>query len=193
MSAPLIRIDRLSPVELSAARLDGDVFELGGGFMPADAPECSSLRAATLASAYGSGLVAVGLSAAWVHGAVPGEPLPHLAQPLPGVRARGRRHIIGLRVRDRPIEQGEAVRVGGLWVLTPERTLGDIALALAAAETPSRGRRLASRADRGDLAAAYAALSSDAARVAAAIRWLEDRTMSNKRGALRALRQVRPT
>lgn len=193
MSAPLIRIDRLSPAELSAARLDGDVFELGGGYMPADAPECASLRAATIVGVYGPGLVAVGLSAAWVHGATGDEPLPHLAQPLPGVRARARGHIAGLRVRDRPVEAGGAVDTNGLWVLTPARTLGDLALAVAATSTASRGRRLTSRADSGTLAAALAELAADERRVADAVLWLEAGTMSNKRGALEALRRFRTT
>lgn len=42
--------DRLSTAELTAARLDGDVVEIGEAFMPADAVETRELRAASLRS-----------------------------------------------------------------------------------------------------------------------------------------------
>ncbi|MGO1629345.1 MAG: hypothetical protein ACTHX2_11060, partial [Microbacterium sp.] len=74
MTSPRIRIERLSRTELCAARLDGDVFELGGGYMPADAVDAPALRAATLRDLFRTDLVAVGMSAAWVHGAIDSEP-----------------------------------------------------------------------------------------------------------------------
>ena len=56
--------DRLSLAELSAARLDGDLVELGDAFIPADAIETGALRAGSLTSMLGDTLAATHLTAA---------------------------------------------------------------------------------------------------------------------------------
>ena len=50
MSSPFLYFadERLSPAELSAARLDGHLVELGEAYIPADAVETRGLRAGSL-------------------------------------------------------------------------------------------------------------------------------------------------
>ena len=88
------RTQRLSAAELSAARLDGHLVELGEGYIPADAVETTHLRAASLAVLLGATLAATHLSAAWVYGAIDAAPPRHTVQ-----RAVPRRihHVIDRR------------------------------------------------------------------------------------------------
>lgn len=117
--------DRLSEAELSAARLDGHVVELGEGYIPADAVETRELRAGSLTELVGSSLAATHLSAAWIYGALPSAPARHTVQ-----RAVPRRlHTIidrRLRYRDLQVAERDLLRIGGVWVTTPERTLADL-------------------------------------------------------------------
>lgn len=118
--------DRLSIAELSAARLDGHLVELGEGYIPADAIETAHLRAASLRELLGSDLAATHESAAWVHGAIDEPPERHRAQ-----RAVGRRlhHVIDRRLtyRDGCLAEADLCTFGGVWVTTPVRTLADLA------------------------------------------------------------------
>lgn len=118
--------DALSPAELSAARLDGDVVELGEGYMPADAVETAWLRAGSLAPMVTDTLAVTHLSAAWVHGGLTEPPGRHTLQ-----RAVDRRlhHMIGRRFhyRDPHIDDADQLRIAGVRVTTPVRTLADLA------------------------------------------------------------------
>lgn len=118
--------DRLSAAELSAARLDGHVVELGDAFIPADAVETAALRAASLHRIVGDDLAASHLTAAWIHGALDDPPPRHTVQ-----RAAARRlhHVIGRRFvyRDPVVPAEDLVRMGGVQVTTPARTLADLA------------------------------------------------------------------
>ncbi len=118
--------ERLSPAELSAARLDGHLVELGDAYIPADAVETAALRAGSLRDLLSDTLAATHVSAAWVHGAVSEPPARHTVQ-----RAVERRlhHVIGRRLlyRDRPVAAADLQRLGGVWVTTPARTLADLA------------------------------------------------------------------
>lgn len=117
---------RLSVAELSAARLDGHVVELGEGYIPADAIETAHLRAASLAVLLGASLAATHASAAWVHGALAEPPTRHSAQ-----RAVPRRVHVPIHrrftYRDGWLEPGDLVVFAGVHVTTPERTLADLA------------------------------------------------------------------
>lgn len=117
--------DALSPAELSAARLDGHVVEVGEGYMPADAVETAWLRAASLAPIAGDTLAVTHLSAAWVHGGLDEPPLRHTVQ-----RAVSRRlhHIIGrrFRYRDPRVDEDDQVIIAGVRVTTAVRTLADL-------------------------------------------------------------------
>lgn len=118
---------RLTLCELSAARLDGDVIELGEGYIPADLVEGVEIRAASLAMLIPSGCAAAGPTAAWIHG----------AGSLPPPRQHARR-AVSRRIRpdpdrrvifhDTPVSEDQLRRVGALPVTTPERTMVDLAL-----------------------------------------------------------------
>lgn len=117
--------ERLSAAELSAARLDGHVVELGDAFIPADAVETPGLRAGSLREMLRDTLAATHLSAAWVHGALDTPPPRHTVQ-----RAVPRRlhHVFGARLlyRDGQVDERDLELRGGVLVTTPRRTLADL-------------------------------------------------------------------
>lgn len=119
--------DRLSLPELAAARLDGDVVELGEAYAPADLVETAALRAASLASLVAGlhGAAFAGMTAAWIHGAGDSPPDPHELQSATGRRLRAptTRRII---VHDPVLDPSDVQHLGGLAVTTPERTLIDL-------------------------------------------------------------------
>ncbi|WP_404432877.1 type IV toxin-antitoxin system AbiEi family antitoxin [Microbacterium lacus] len=128
MASPFLYFagDRLSVAELSAARLDGDLVELGDAYIPADAVETRGLRAGSLRGTLGVTLAATHLSAAWIHGGVDEPPARHTVQ-----RAVSRRvnHVLSRRIvyRDTNVALDDLLLIGGVWVTTPERTLVDLA------------------------------------------------------------------
>ncbi|GAA1845998.1 hypothetical protein ACFQZV_09665 [Microbacterium koreense] len=118
--------DRLSSAELSAARLDGHVVEVGDAYIPADAVETAALRAESLRDVLGTTLAASHLTAAWIHGAGHEAPVRHTVQ-----RAVQRRiHAVldaRVRYRDSRVEVDDLVLIGGMWVTSVPRTLADLA------------------------------------------------------------------
>lgn len=128
MPWPLIYLpgERLSVAELSAARLDGDLVEIGEGYMPADAVESTATRAASLRSICGSRLVVGSWSAAWVYGALPEPPSRHSVM-------RGAAHRVGNLIDRRAIfhdvgvEDRDVSDVEGVLVTSPLRTVIDVA------------------------------------------------------------------
>lgn len=166
--------ERLSTAELSAARLDGHLVELGEAYIPADAVETRELRAGSLGGLLGDTLAATHLSAAWVHGALAEPPARHTVQ-----RAVSRRlhHVLGRRLhyRDLQVDPNDLARIGGVWVTVPVRTLADL-----------------SRVGD-DAHVRAAALMADAAPGLAghAVAWLEDHgALPAKRSALALLRAL---
>lgn len=123
--------DRLTGTELAAARLDGDLVEIGDAFMPADAVETPELRAASLRPLIPPATALIGPSAAWVHGATAHPPGRHCVQRISRLRIN---HVIDIRLtyRDHLLDIAETDTIGGLAVTTPERTLVDLARDLAA-------------------------------------------------------------
>lgn len=127
MSSPFLYFadERLSPAELSAARLDGHLVELGEAYIPADAVETRGLRAGSLRGLLGDTLAATHLSAAWIHGALYEPPARHTVQ-----RAVPRRlhHVVGRRLlyRDLCVDPADLLRIGGVLVTSAERTLADL-------------------------------------------------------------------
>ncbi|GAA3902882.1 SAM-dependent methyltransferase [Microbacterium invictum] len=117
--------DRLSTAELTAARLDGDLVEIGEGFMPADAVETRELRAASLRTFVRDSLAVTHESAAWVHGAIADPPTPHFVQRVTAHRIP---YVVGSRVhyRDQRLPPGDSTRISGLATATPVRTLVDL-------------------------------------------------------------------
>ncbi|MEH3089332.1 MAG: SAM-dependent methyltransferase [Microbacterium arborescens] len=134
--------DGLSTAELLAARLDGDVVEVGEAFMPADAVETAELRAASLRPLVPRGLAVTHESAAWVHGALAEAPARHSVQRCAAQRGN---HVIDNRVRYRDLRlpQRDLVTVAGVPVTTPARTLGDLVRAAFADGTEPGAAALA--------------------------------------------------
>lgn len=127
MSWPFVYVAgvRLSGAELTGARLDGDLVEVGEAFMPADAVETRELRAASLRHLVGDAVAFTLESAAWVHGALPEPPPRHVVQRL------GERRLPPadprVRYSDQPLAApDDVVRISGVWVTTPARTLADL-------------------------------------------------------------------
>jgi hypothetical protein len=118
--------DRLSLAELCAARIDGDVVELGDAYIPADAVETRALRAGSLSGILGQTLAATHLSAAWVHGVLPVAPIRHTVQR--GVSRRlNRLPARNLVYRDLAVDAADLELIGGVLVTAPLRTLCDLA------------------------------------------------------------------
>ncbi|GAA3771883.1 hypothetical protein GCM10022240_25000 [Microbacterium kribbense] len=116
---------RLSSAELTAACLDGHLVALGEGYIPADAVETAALRAASLRELLPPGVAATHRSAAWIHGAPAAPPARHRVQ---RVSARRLHHRIDRRLQfhDTRMPPADVVRIGGVLVTTPIRTLVDL-------------------------------------------------------------------
>lgn len=175
MASPFLYFvdDRLSLAELTAARLDGDVVELGDAFIPADAIETRGLRAGSLVGLLGDTLAATHLTAAWVHGAIPDPPARHTVQ-----RATTRRlHYTPARIvhyRDLVIDARDLESIGGVQVTTRVRTLVD--LCRVDDDQHARAARLLAAGD-GEL-------------VAAALARLEAGSLPHKRAAIALLHGI---
>lgn len=121
----LVPGDRLSLPELCAARLDGDVVELGDAYAPTDRVETAHLRAASIAGRLEGrrGLAFAGPSAAWIHGA--GDQPPHLHE----VQLTGRRVRLSasqrLLLHETPLG-ADHLQLGDVPVAAPARTLRDL-------------------------------------------------------------------
>jgi hypothetical protein len=118
--------ERLSHAELTAACLDGHLVALGDAFVPADVVETVALRAASLTRMLGASLAATHTSAAWVHGGIDDPPPRHTVQRAVPWRLH---HIIDRRLiyRDPFVPDEDRSRLGGAWVTTIGRTIGDLA------------------------------------------------------------------
>ncbi|MCK2036841.1 hypothetical protein KZC51_11915 [Microbacterium sp. SSW1-49] len=117
---------RLSLSELSAARLDGHVVELGDAYIPADLTESADVRASSIAALVRPGTAAAGPTAAWIHGAGDTPPaVHHIRRSVPRrVRPQLSRRVI---FHDGPLREGEVIRLGDIDVATPLRTMLDLA------------------------------------------------------------------
>lgn len=119
--------ERLSLPELTAARLDGHLVDLGEGFIPADLVEGPDTRAASIRSLIPPQAAASGPTAAWVHGAGDAPPALHHVRRIVDRRIRP---VLDRRVtlHDVFVPDTEVVHLGGVAVLTPLRTMIDLAL-----------------------------------------------------------------
>ena len=148
-SVPSVLTSALLPqAELSAARLDGELFAVDESWVCVDEPDRADLRAQSLAvllpsSIAATRLVMMGLTAAWLHGATDAPPWRHEVCSRSDERATLRlppRFVL----RELCVDAADECRIGGLRVTTPSRTAFDI------------GRR--EQADDADLAALQALL-----------------------------------
>lgn len=151
--------DRLAIPELSAARLDGHLVDLGEGYIPADLIESPSARAAAIAILVPVDTAASGPTAAWVHGAGDAPPARHHVR-----RAVSRRIRTALPARvilhDTALPQADFALIGGVPVMTPERTMIDLALGLHRDESLRRWMLLLADAEPSLVPAALSELDT---------------------------------
>lgn len=117
----------LSQPELSAARLDGLVFEVADAYMPADLPEDAAARVAALSPVLAPGFAASGPSAAWIHGTGDRAPIRHHIQRM----SPQRRRIVSLRnvlVHESRLASEDVQMIAAAPVTTPLRTMVDLAI-----------------------------------------------------------------
>ncbi|MGO2682828.1 hypothetical protein [Microbacterium sp.] len=117
----------LSQSELSSARLDGVLIEVGDGYMPPDLPESAEARAASLTLIHPPGYALCGPTAAWVHGVGYAPPSCHHLQRVSERRPRVRT-MPGVVFHDRLIGRAELAFVGRAAITTRLRTLTDLVL-----------------------------------------------------------------
>lgn len=117
---------RLSEAELSAARIDGHVVEVGDAYVPADLIEGSDVRASAVASLVRAGTAASGPTAAWIHGAGDGPPGVHHVRRCVERRIRATTNS-RLVFHDTVVASSELESIGGILVTTPVRTMLDLA------------------------------------------------------------------
>ena len=116
--------------ELCAAVHDGDLMAFDGNFICVDEPDRADLRASALKMQFpdveaSKHLVAMGWSAAWVHGVLDGAPWQHEVC----VRADERASVhLSPRFRQRELRltDDEEMFIGDLRVTTPARTARDL-------------------------------------------------------------------
>lgn len=120
---------RLSVCELSAARLDGHVIEVGDAYIPADLPESADVRASSIAALVQEGAAACGPSAAWIHGAGDAPPSIHHVRRCVERRVRPRVHT-RVSFHDTMVPATDVRRLGGIFVTSPVRTMCDLATTL---------------------------------------------------------------
>lgn len=128
--------ERLSHAELTAARLDGDLVEVGEAFMPTDAVETRELRAASVAPLIPATVALTRASAAWVHGALAAPPARHTVQRI----ARTRIQMWGPRLSysDLALPPEDVTYVDSLAVATAARTVADLARDLCGGDHSAR-------------------------------------------------------
>lgn len=155
--SPVLASDDLSWAELQAARLDGDVYELGGAYCQIGELESPRHRAHAALAGRSPRLIAETSTAAWIWGAAPEPRRPTFAV-APEARTRlppDRR----VSVREIVYLDGDVELVGSARVTTPLRTALDLArlpeFGTEAAQAVARLAAIA-RFDLGDCLAALA-------------------------------------
>jgi hypothetical protein len=136
----------LTVSELTAARLDGDLFEIGEGFIPADLVEARGTRAASIAGLIPVDTAASGPTAAWIHGAGDSPPAIHHVRRAVERRIRSTR-VARIILHDTSVPQNELEVLGGVVVMTRVRTMVDLALGLHRDESLMRWLLLLAETD----------------------------------------------
>jgi hypothetical protein len=141
----------LSQPELSSARLDGLLIEVGDGYMPPDLPEDAAARVAALEGVLIDGYAASGPTAAWIHGVGETPPSRHHLHRV-AVRRQRVHPARGVVLHDTRLGTNDFTIVAGAPVTTPLRTLIDLSLA-AGGDSDSARWVYRVAADRPDLVA----------------------------------------
>jgi hypothetical protein len=124
LSAVLTPLD-LPLAELSAARLDGELFSVDDAYSPIDLPDGPTERARSVAPYCQGRLMAEQNTAAWIWGARTSPPRYHELCASLGARARPAFPLRTL-VREVVIDTSEFVVIAGIPVTTPLRTIVDL-------------------------------------------------------------------
>ncbi|MGO2746462.1 SAM-dependent methyltransferase [Microbacterium sp.] len=120
----------LSQPELSSARLDGLLIEVGDGYMPPDLPEDAAARMMSIRHLLAPDCALSGPTAAWVHGAGDSPPLRHHLVRVS--TRRGRLQAPPLVVmHEKRLQSGDIETIAGEQITTKLRTLTDLALGAA--------------------------------------------------------------
>jgi hypothetical protein len=166
-------VSGFSPAELSAARLDGHLVELGEAYIPADAVETRELRAGSLRRLLGETLARLtsarrGCTAPRRAAGPPHRSAGGAAEAASGDRRR-------LVYRDLSVDPDDLVTIGGVSVTVPVRTLADLSRV----------------ADADHVRAARLMADAMPGLAAQGIGWLHSHgALPNKRAALVFLRQL---
>ncbi len=123
--SPVLADADLSPVELQAARLDGEVYDLAGAYCLVGELEAPRHRARAVLGARSPRLIAELGTAAWVWGAADQpERLEFAVTPDARARLSPAHHIV---VREIVYDDGDLTSLDGCRVTTPLRTILDLA------------------------------------------------------------------
>jgi len=123
--SPVLADDDLSPAELQAARLDGEVYDLAGAYCLIGELEAPGHRARAVLGTRSPRLIAELRTAAWVWGAA-AEPVRLEFAVTPDARAR-LSPAEQATVREIVYEEGDVADLDGVRVTTPLRTILDLA------------------------------------------------------------------
>jgi hypothetical protein len=115
----------LPMAELASARLDGELFTLGGSWCPVDAQDGPETRAAAIQRFAPRRAAAERLTAAWIYGVAP-EPAEHQFCVDLGARTRKPAEA-SVHLREVRLGADDVVLLGRLIVTTPLRTAIDLA------------------------------------------------------------------
>jgi hypothetical protein len=131
-----INVD-FSTAELSACLLDGEMWPLDSAYILSDCPDSVALRARIVDERVDSRCVAVGWSAAWIHGAITGAPRQHTVALRDGLRLRFD-PAQGYGIAQMSLESTDVMGPAGALVTTPLRTAIDLARFTASDKRLSR-------------------------------------------------------
>lgn len=149
----------LSHQELIGARLDGLVFELGCGFIPADLPESDAARVVAVRGLVPPGYGICGPTAAWVLGYGDAVPQRQHFQRISPQRTRvpGGADVM---LHDVRLPDADTELIAGVRVTTPVRTMVDLALHRDTHADYAPWLRAMAMADAALVAAAHAAITA---------------------------------
>jgi hypothetical protein len=114
-----------SLAELTAARLDGEVVALDECFLTLDTPRSPETCGASLRAIVGDHAVAESVSALWIYGLVHSPPRIHTVC-IDRQNRASTPHNLRVAVRETRFLPGDIVRIGGMAVTTPIRTVYDL-------------------------------------------------------------------
>lgn len=112
--------------ELCAARLDGEVYRLDDSFSSVDTIEQPRHRASSLRTWAPAALIAERRTAAWIYGALYAPPARHQFCVDTSSRVRPNR-ALRVTVREVVFGAGDVVRLDGVRITSPVRTVIDLA------------------------------------------------------------------